>query len=411
VSTALGCMLGSSDTFPGPIILSHPRRSSCTAGACGPPPHMTHSQPSGVEQLSSFPVGSRVTYTCLYGAIRIPGLLDTVQCLPGSRWSDSQTCSPWLPVSCTTPTTLHFAALSKVDEMINFYPVGFTVSYVCRPGYENISESQPTSTCLENLMWSEVPELCQRSAGSPSLPVQISSDILAGFRRSISHSLILGLSVTLVLAFRHAVITCSSPPRISNGRHDGEGVEKFAYNSTVTYSCDSGFQLIGNVSIRCTRADNARGVWSGAVPQCKGDFLHSKTPTPSLPLLRSPGSQVSPAQPIGHPAELTHGTHGLFPFHIHSPHSFPCFSSMAGSCATSALKFVMPLYKTQSSFSPGTHKRSPCSPKYRSISAVLPKAGCSENTWWSKAAAFCGSECLICLPVVRSDAAAHSPEL
>uniref|UniRef100_A0A803YRT1 Sushi domain-containing protein n=1 Tax=Meleagris gallopavo TaxID=9103 RepID=A0A803YRT1_MELGA len=257
-----------------PARSSHPRRSSCTAGACGPPPHMTHSQPSGVEQLSSFPVGSRVTYTCLYGAIRIPGLLDTVQCLPGSRWSELRDpCG----LSCTTPTTLHFAALSKVDEMINFYPVGFTVSYVCRPGYENISESQPTSTCLENLMWSEhwdgcslCPSPCREIlAGSPSLPVQISSDILAGFRRSISHSLILGLSVTLVLAFRHAVITCSSPPRISNGRHDGEGVEKFAYNSTVTYSCDSGFQLIGNVSIRCTRADNARGVWSGAVPQCK----------------------------------------------------------------------------------------------------------------------------------------------
>lgn len=56
---------------------------------------------------------------------------------------------------------MHFAALSEVDEMINFYPVGFTVSYVCRPGYENISESQPTSTCLESLTWSEVPELCQ----------------------------------------------------------------------------------------------------------------------------------------------------------------------------------------------------------------------------------------------------------
>uniref|UniRef100_A0A669QGJ6 Sushi domain-containing protein n=1 Tax=Phasianus colchicus TaxID=9054 RepID=A0A669QGJ6_PHACC len=342
-------------------------------GACGPPPRMTHSQPSGVEQLSSFPVGSRVTYTCLHGAIRIPGVLDTVQCLPDSRWLELRDpCG----LSCTTPTTLHFAALSEADEMTNFYPVGFTVSYVCRPGYENISESQPTSTCLESLMWSEVPDI-------PMLN-HISSDILAGFRRSISHSLFLRLSVMLILAFCHAVITCSSPPRISNGRHDGEGVEKFPYNSTVTYSCDSGFQLIGNVSIRCTRADSARGVWSGAVPQCKGDFL----------------------------SEFIRGTYGLFPFHIHSPHSFPCFSSMAGSCATSALKFVMPLYKTQSSFSPGTHKQSsPCSPKYRSISAVLPRAGCSDNTWWSKAAAFCGSECFICLPAVRSDAAAHSPEL
>lgn len=67
---------------------SHPTRSSCTTGACGPPPPMTHSQPSGVEQLSSFPVGSRVTYMCLHGAIRIPGALDTVQCLPGSYWSE-----------------------------------------------------------------------------------------------------------------------------------------------------------------------------------------------------------------------------------------------------------------------------------------------------------------------------------
>lgn len=122
VSTALGCMGGSNETFPGSSILlggwddnttipkgcssacclcsgedpelsswdwgSHLKRSSHTTGACGPPPRMTHSQPFGVEQLSSFPVGSRVTYTCLHGAIRIPGLLDTVQCLPGSRWSE-----------------------------------------------------------------------------------------------------------------------------------------------------------------------------------------------------------------------------------------------------------------------------------------------------------------------------------
>lgn len=138
-----------------------------------------------------------------------------------------------------------------------------------------------SSQCEQWKGWAEISraedpghsKLRTGSAGSPSLAVQISSDVLAGFRRSISHSLSLKLPVTLILALCHAVITCSSPPRISNGRHDGEGVEKFAYNSTVTYSCDSGFQLIGNVSIRCTRAENARGVWSGAVPQCKGDFL------------------------------------------------------------------------------------------------------------------------------------------
>ncbi|NXW13807.1 DAF factor, partial [Circaetus pectoralis] len=69
---------------------------------------------------------------------------------------------------CAAPTRLRFAALSTVDERINFFPVGTNVSYVCRPGYENTSESSPTSTCLENLTWSEAAELCRRrSCGDP----------------------------------------------------------------------------------------------------------------------------------------------------------------------------------------------------------------------------------------------------
>uniref|UniRef100_A0A8B9Z5N8 Sushi domain-containing protein n=1 Tax=Buteo japonicus TaxID=224669 RepID=A0A8B9Z5N8_9AVES len=188
---------------------------------CGPPPRMTHSRPSSDEQASSFPVGSRVTYTCTEGAIKIPGRSDTMECLPGARWSKlPEPCGR----SCAAPTRLRFAALSTVDERINFFPVGTNVSYVCRPGYENTSESSPTSTCLENLTWSEAAELCRRRS-------------------------------------------CGDPGPLPGG------VEKFAYNSTVTYSCDSGFQLFGNVSIRCTSTDKTNGVWSGAAPECKGGFI------------------------------------------------------------------------------------------------------------------------------------------
>ncbi|NXE50278.1 DAF factor, partial [Casuarius casuarius] len=69
---------------------------------------------------------------------------------------------------CTTPTRLQFAALAEEDRWRNFYPVGITVSYFCRPGYENITESSPTSTCLQNLTWSQAPELCKKkSCGDP----------------------------------------------------------------------------------------------------------------------------------------------------------------------------------------------------------------------------------------------------
>lgn len=79
----LGCSLGPGNGEWDP----HPKRFFSCTGDCGPPPRMAHSKPSVAEQPSSFPVGSRVTYTCLEGAIKIPGRVDMVQCLPGSRWS------------------------------------------------------------------------------------------------------------------------------------------------------------------------------------------------------------------------------------------------------------------------------------------------------------------------------------
>ncbi|XP_027750988.1 complement receptor type 1-like [Empidonax traillii] len=252
---------------------------------CGPPPAMTYSRPSSDEHSSSFPVGSRVTYTCVEGALKIPGLPDTVECLPGNLWSKlPEPCGR----SCTAPTRLRFAALSREDEVVNFFPVGTNVTYVCRPGYENTSESSPTSTCLENLTWSEAAELCRRrSCGAPAvLPggrMVPLTDLQFGARVDVfcedGYKLVGNKFIWCQLKGKDVewsklptceLITCPAPPQISNGKHDGEGVENFAYNSTVTYSCDPGFQLLGGLSIRCTSTDKTHGVWSGAVPKCKG---------------------------------------------------------------------------------------------------------------------------------------------
>uniref|UniRef100_A0A8C4TT97 Sushi domain-containing protein n=1 Tax=Falco tinnunculus TaxID=100819 RepID=A0A8C4TT97_FALTI len=251
--------------------------SSPVTGDCGPPPHMTYSRPSSDEPTSVFPVGSMVTYTCIEGAIKIPGKVDTVKCLPGSRWSRlSEPCGR----SCGAPTRLRFAALSKTDARINFFPVGTNVSYVCRPGYENTSESSPTSTCLENLTWSEAAELCRSEYLGSALSFLASYTFfffscLFSLRYKLEGSHFIqcqlkGNDVEWSKLPTCKLITCSSPPQISNGKHDGEGVEKFAYNTTVTYSCESGFQLVGNVSIHCTSVDKTNGVWSGAAPECKG---------------------------------------------------------------------------------------------------------------------------------------------
>ncbi|XP_065450618.1 complement receptor type 1-like isoform X2 [Chrysemys picta bellii] len=195
-----------------------------TRGDCGPLPKLNHAIPSDMDRIEGFPVETQVTYRCRDGFVKIPGKSDTVVCLSNSQWSNiNEFCGR----SCGAPTRLKFAALSKEDESKNYHPVGVTVRYTCRPGYENITEMLLVRTCLENLTWSEAPEFCR-------------------------------------------MITCPSPPYIANGTYDGRGVENFAYNSTVTYRCDPGFRLIGAASIHCTTKDKISGIWSGPAPECKG---------------------------------------------------------------------------------------------------------------------------------------------
>ncbi|KAM9595925.1 complement decay-accelerating factor-like [Morphnus guianensis] len=378
---------------------------------CGPPPRMTHSRLSSDEQASSFPVGSRVTYTCTEGTIKIPGRSDTVECLPGARWSKlPEPCGR----SCAAPTRLRFAALSTVDERINFFPVGTNVSYICRPGYENTLESSPTSTCLENLTWSEAAELCRRrSCGDPgALPggrMVALTDLRFGARvnvfcedgykldgRHFIQCQLKGNDVEWSKLPTCKLITCSSPPQISNGKHDGEGVEKFAYNSTVTYSCDSGFRLVGNVSIRCTSMDKTNGVWSGAVPECKEKSTSVKLGAKEME--RSPAPQNSRGNGI-QPSKKAFTWEmklSLYKKSLQNTISFSHSSSfsrtpVSRSCATSAFRFVVPLYKIQNYYSPGTNQGPKCLPKYMGISGILPQAGCFENLKRSKVASFCGT--------------------
>ncbi|NXP79863.1 DAF2 factor, partial [Ramphastos sulfuratus] len=139
------------------------------AGDCGPLPTISHAEPpEDTKHQKSFSVGSRVTYSCSKGYVKRPLLSDTTQCLANSQWSKLPN---FCGRDCPSPLHVPFARISQEDEVQNFYPVGTRVSYVCRVGYENTTAQLPTSTCLDNLTWSEVPQLCHRkSCGVPANP-------------------------------------------------------------------------------------------------------------------------------------------------------------------------------------------------------------------------------------------------
>ncbi|NXE92844.1 DAF1 protein, partial [Menura novaehollandiae] len=138
-------------------------------GDCGPLPNISHAEPPGdTKHQESFRVGSTVRYSCVSGYIKRPLLSDTIKCLANSQWSSL---SDFCGRDCSRPPPLSFARLSPEDVTQNFYAVNTTVRYICRPGFKNTTAQPPTSTCLDNLTWSGVPELCQRkSCGVPANP-------------------------------------------------------------------------------------------------------------------------------------------------------------------------------------------------------------------------------------------------
>ncbi|XP_070123987.1 complement receptor type 2-like isoform X4 [Equus przewalskii] len=78
-------------------------------------------------------------------------------------------------------------------------------------------------------------------------------------------------------------LECPSLPRISNGHHTGETVGKFTPGLSVTYSCDPGYLLVGQKTIKCLSS----GDWSSGIPTCKeaqckdpGPFLNGQIAGP-----------------------------------------------------------------------------------------------------------------------------------
>ncbi|CAM2107286.1 unnamed protein product [Caretta caretta] len=187
---------------------------------------------------------------------------------------------------CLAPPRLKSAELSPEDLRKNYYPVGTTVSYVCRLAYESTG-LRPVITCLENLTWAEAPEFCLgKSCGVPESPehgrlvdatnnrfgakVNIICD--DGYKVSGRHFIQCLLNRDQVEWSKLPTcqsITCSPPPNITNGLHNGNHLESFDYNTSVTYKCDPNFSLTGEASIHCTTKDNINGVWNGSAPECK----------------------------------------------------------------------------------------------------------------------------------------------
>uniref|UniRef100_A0A3P8W543 CUB and Sushi multiple domains 2 n=1 Tax=Cynoglossus semilaevis TaxID=244447 RepID=A0A3P8W543_CYNSE len=237
----------------------------CLLVLCDRPSMPPYTQISGDRRT----VGAVIRYSCI-GQRAIVGNT-TRMCQLDGQWSGSPPhCSGESAGLCGDPgVPVHGIRLGEE------FTVGSVVRFSCEPGY--MLKGSPERTCLANGTWHGAqPECHVISCGNPGTPRNSQILIHDGltFSRSITYSCREGYYSTGLLT-RHctvngtwtgnmpecSAIVCGQPPTIPNGQVVGTD---FTWGSSISYSCNQGYQLSLPTVLTC----QGNGNWSGEKPQC-----------------------------------------------------------------------------------------------------------------------------------------------
>ena len=174
-------------------------------------------------------------------------------------------------VNCGTPPTVSNAMNTQLDGDVEY---GARVQYNCSTGY-NINGNN-TISCQLDASWSlPTPSCSLLNCGNPGEPANgYTNDNVFTYQSTVQYYCNVGYQLSGDSSIECtangnwnntlpncAIINCTDPGTPINGVRTGMNLY---YNSTVSYSCNTGYNLTGAASITC----NATGLWSAPVPSC-----------------------------------------------------------------------------------------------------------------------------------------------
>ncbi len=181
--------------------------------------------------------------------------------------------SPTEIIDCGNPTTITDGSFTLIDGSSTEY--GSRVRYQCNdPGYTIIGNE--IRFCTEDATWNGTDPSCelfncidpghlhngQRKGDDFTYGSSVSYECDNGYYLLGDSIITCGNDMTWNSSVTPTCnpVSCSDPSIPTNGRMGNE----FKYQTIVYYTCDSGYELVGDDVIKC-QADQ---IWNGSLPTC-----------------------------------------------------------------------------------------------------------------------------------------------
>ncbi|XP_027468883.1 complement receptor type 2 isoform X1 [Zalophus californianus] len=259
---------------------------TCKEAQCEPPGPFLNGQIKGPPSLR---VGATVNFDCNEG-YWLQGQPSSQCVIAGQRasWTRMPVCKE---IVCLPPPSILNGR--HTGSSSGNFPYRSTVTYTCDPdpekGVRYILTGEKTIRCITNSqktgIWSHPAPSCELSSSAiQCLPPQIlRGQISSGQKDQYSYNdtVVFACSYGFTLKGSKAIRCnaqgtweppapvcekgCQAPPTILNGQKEDGHMVRFDPGTSIKYSCDPGYVLVGKESIRCT----SEGVWTPTAPECK----------------------------------------------------------------------------------------------------------------------------------------------